>query len=76
MQVPIWWLSQIGLQLPTSRSIGAKWVLRSLVSRGLEGEQQVVGEFGGFVHGHRSESEAKQPAVFHGISQLRREHMV
>ena len=42
----------------------------------LERQRQVVGEFGGFFHGYRSETEAKQPAVFHGISQHHWEHMV
>ena len=47
-----------------------------LLLRALERERQVVAQFGGFFHGYRSETEAKQPAVFLGISQDRREHVV
>ena len=47
-----------------------------LLLRGLEGERQVVAKLCGFFHGYRSETEAKQPAVFLGISQDCWEHMV
>ncbi len=56
------------------RSRSATWLSR--LTRALEGKWQVVAQLGGFFHSYRSETEAKQAAVFLSVSQDRREYVV